>query len=275
MIRPAQERLFGVVGRPVSHSLSPVMMNRAFKVTGLPCRYLAMEITDPAEDLEILARVGFEGLSVTVPYKETVMELVSSMDEDAEKIGAINTLKRVEGKWQGRNTDWLGVVKALEISKKSLKGKKALVIGAGGASRAVCYALKKMGIKTTLSNRTFEKAERLSKIFDCDVVGIDKLSTFDSNRWDIIINTTTVGMKEDLSIVPKNLLAPSVIAMDIVYTPLWTRFLREAKEAGCEIISGIEMLLYQGVFQFEWWFGIPAPVEEMRKALLERIKDGS
>jgi len=278
MIRPAQERLFGVIGYPVGHSLSPLMMNRAFEVCGLKCRYLAMEVTDLKEDLPILARVGFEGLSVTVPHKERIIEFLVKVDQEAEAIGAVNTLKRCENGWEGRNTDWIGVVKALESAVSSDKnfwfGKKALVVGAGGAARAVCHALKKMGMVITVSNRTHEKAETLNRDFSCDVVPFDSLGNFSPGTWDVIVQTTSVGMKgyaETSSPVPPTVFAPGVIAMDVVYTPRWTVFLSEAKERGATVVFGLEMLLYQGVAQFEWWLGVPAPVEAMRKALEEAL----
>ncbi|MEJ5300462.1 MAG: shikimate dehydrogenase [Thermodesulforhabdaceae bacterium] len=284
MIRPAQERLFGVIGSPVGHSLSPVMMNRAFEVCGLNCRYLAMEVTDLKEDLPILARVGFDGLSVTVPHKERVMEFIVNVDQEVKVIGAVNTLKRLDEGWEGRNTDWIGVVRSLETAVSSQKvepfpdgfwaGKRALVVGAGGAARAVCYALKKMGMKVTVSNRTPGKAENLCRDFSCNSVPLNELGNFQAGAWDVIIQTTPVGMTgydEKSSPVPPALFAPGVVAMDVVYTPRWTVFLREAKERGATVVFGLDMLLYQGVAQFEWWFGIPAPLEAMRKALEDAI----
>lgn len=283
MIRPAQERLFGVIGYPVGHSLSPVMMNRAFEVCGLSCRYLAMEVTELEKDLEILAKVGFEGLSVTVPYKEDVMKLLSGVDADASLIGAVNTLKRSGDGWEGKNTDWIGVVKALEEvlpSGTSWVGKRALVVGAGGASRAVIFALKKMGADVTIANRTLKNAELLGERFSCRVMPLDALKDSRARSWNLIVQTTPVGMKgydEDRSPVPPSLFAPGVVAMDIVYTPRWTVFLKDAHERGADVVFGYKMLLYQGAAQFEWWLDVKAPVEAMKGAL-ERaleLKEGS
>lgn len=278
MIRPAQERLFGVIGYPVAHSLSPVMMNRAFDVCRLACHYLAMEVTELSSDLDILSKVGFEGLSVTVPYKEEVIKLVNRIDPEAVEIGAVNSLKRHENGWEGRNTDWIGVIKALEgavSSGTSFRGRKALVVGAGGAARAVIFALKNMGMDVTIANRTVEKAELLAQHFSCQVVALPALKNFESRTWDVIVQTTSVGMKgyaEGLSPVPDHLFAPGVIAMDVVYTPRWTAFLRNAKNRGAQVVFGSEMLLYQGVAQFEWWLGIKAPVEAMREALEQTLE---
>lgn len=273
MIRPAQERLFGVIGHPVGHSLSPVMMNKAFEVLGLPCRYLAMEVTEIESDLEILEKVGFEGLSVTVPYKEDVIKLLSSVDPDALFIGAVNTLKRSGNRWEGKNTDWIGVVRALKEAlpyETPWTDKKALVVGAGGAARAVVFALKKMGMNVTVANRTLKKAEILGEQFACKVISIDSLGNFKAGSWDLIVQTTSVGMKgyfEGSSPVPPSLFGHGVVVMDIVYTPKWTTFLKDAKKRGAIVIPGSEMLLYQGVSQFEWWFGVKAPVEVMREAI--------
>lgn len=273
MIRPAQERLFGVIGHPVSHSLSPIMMNRAFEVLGLPCRYLAMEVTELERDLEILAEVGFEGISVTVPHKEDIIKLLSHIDSDALSIGAVNTLRRVGVAWEGKNTDWIGVVRALKEAlppETRWTDKKALVVGAGGAARAVVFALKKMGMNVTVANRTLKKAEILGEHFDCKVISLENLDSFKAGFWDLIVQTTSVGMKghlEESSPVPASLFGPGVVAMDIVYTPRWTVFLRDARERGARVIFGSEMLLYQGVSQFEWWLGVSSPVEAMREAL--------
>ncbi|MCX7823624.1 MAG: shikimate dehydrogenase [Syntrophobacterales bacterium] len=270
MIRPAQERLFGVIGQPVGHSLSPIMMNRAFEVCKLPCHYLAMEVTELEGDLEILSKVGFEGLSVTVPYKEDVMRIISNVDADAAFIGSVNTLKRFDNGWEGKNTDWLGVIRALEEVSSLWTGKRALVVGAGGASRAVVFALRKMGMDVTVANRTIERAEVIGRHFSCRVISLEALQDLKTGSWDLIVQTTSVGMRgydETRSPVPASLFSPKVVAMDIVYTPKWTVFLRDARERGAHIIFGSEMLLYQGAHQFEWWLGIRAPIEAMREAL--------
>ncbi len=287
MIRPAQERLFGVIGRPVAHSLSPVMMNRAFDALGIACRYLAMEITDPTHDIPLLGAVGFEGLSVTVPYKEEVLTVATQVEDDAVQIGAANTLKRTGSSWTAKNTDWIGVVQALRGTMQTTypemfspmgevlphHSKRALVIGAGGAARAVCFALRSMGIHTTIANRTLEKAEALCERFHCDLMPLDHLSQADAS-WHLVIHTTSVGMEgsHNHTIVPPQILGPGVIAMDVVYTPHWTPFLTAAKERGCEIIHGSAMLLAQGVAQLEWWLGMRAPIETMQEALEEALK---
>lgn len=278
MIRPAQERLFGVIGNPVGHSLSPVMMNRAFDVCGIACRYLAMEVTELEKDLDILAKVGFEGLSVTVPYKEEILKFVAGIDPEVSAIGAVNTLKRSKSGWAGRNTDWVGVVKALAAVipvGSSFGGRRSLVVGAGGAARAVVFALKNMGMEVTIANRTLEKAELLARHFSCQAMHLDALKERKSPDWDVIVQTTSVGMKghhEGSSPVPSHLFAPGVIAMDVVYTPRWTAFLRDAKDRGAQVVFGSEMLLHQGVAQFEWWLGVKAPVEAMREVLEKTLE---
>jgi len=274
MIRPAQTQLYAVIGTPISHSLSPVMMNEAFNVLNMNVVYVALEVTDLEQDLETLWRVGFGGLSVTIPHKERALKIASDLDNSAKAIGAVNTLKRSKNGWQGRNTDWIGIVRSFQERGIQMHGKRVLVIGAGGASRAVIYAAKQMGAgEIVIANRTYEKGVEVAEEFECEAIPLDDVTA--GGEFEIIFQTTPVGMSgygDDKLPVSSAVLRPGSVVMDLVYNPVWTAFLRKARKLGCIVISGLDMLIYQGAAQFEWWFGMPAPVAAMRRVLQKVTK---
>lgn len=275
MIRPAQTDLFAVIGHPVSHSLSPLMMNAAFRSLSIPGVYVALDVDDLQEDLRTLAGAGFRGLSVTIPHKETALRVVPKVDETARAIGAVNTLRLHDGNWQGSNTDWLGAVRALK-RKTPLSSRRALVVGAGGAARAVVYGLKNEGALTTITNRTVSRGEGLARTFHCDFIPMGNLRDPRSpHRFDVVVNCTSVGLmgRDSQLPVPETLFAPGMIVMDIVYRPTWTPFLRAAARHDCIIVQGYEMLLYQGVAQLEWWLDRSIPEEggvKIMRGVLEK-----
>lgn len=280
MIRPVQTRLFAVIGRPIKHSLSPVMMNEAFKALGIPAVYVALELTEFILDMEHISAVGFEGLSVTLPYKGVARDIAVVDDEAVHTIKAVNCLKKASRlcspngrRWRGINTDWVGVVETFRRQGIDMGGRKALVIGAGGAAMAVIYAALKMGAEVTIVNRTDDKAFDLAKTFGVSAVEHDVLMER-GEKFDVVFQATPVGMEGygGEHIISYDIFEPGMIAMDIVYKPLKTDFLKAAEERGCSIILGIDMLLYQGVAQFEWWFDTPAPVEVMRSALYRAVE---
>ncbi len=273
MIHPVQLDLFAVIGHPVGHSLSPTMMNAVFRSLEIPATYLALDADRLEEDLRTLAAVGFRGLSVTIPHKESSLRLAAEVDETAAAIGAVNTLKLRNGKWEGRNTDWLGAVQALK-RETPLQYRKALVIGAGGAARAVAYGLKHEGAPTTITNRTRSRGEDLARALECDFMPLETLAGLgDGHGFDIVVQCTSVGLpgKDSVLPLPESFLVPDMVVMDIVYRPIWTPFLRSAAERGCRVAKGYEMLLYQGVAQLEWWLERSIPdeggVQIMRNAL--------
>jgi shikimate dehydrogenase len=293
MIRPVPKDLYAVIGNPVAHSLSPVMMNAVFEALKIPALYFALQVDDPGVDLVTLARLGIKGLSVTIPHKEAACRLAECVDEAAQTMGAVNTLRLDETRWQGQNTDWIGAISALrqemdhfdsahraKISladhahaprqanapahhagvrhQPFIAGKRALVIGAGGVARAVIYGLRREGAAVTISNRGVSRGENLAKGFACDFIPLSELSVESSRTaFDIIVQCTSVGLmdKEDFTLIPDALFHPGSIVMDTVYRPLWTPFLRKAKAADCITVSGVEMLLHQGAAQLEWWLG--------------------
>ncbi len=264
--------VYGIIGWPVAHSLSPAMHNTAFKALGHPAVYGLFPVEPKAlpQAIEGLKALGIKGTSVTVPHKEAVLSLLDHIDPVAAEIGAVNTIVHEKGRLLGFNTDWQG---ALQAVKEVLdpKGQRAVIIGAGGAARAVVYALCKAGAEVTVYNRTLTKAEVLAQDFGVEARGLAELS---EAQGDILINTTSVGLKEDRSPAPPEILSRFKVVMDIVYAPLQTRLLQEAQAAGCQVINGLKMLVYQAVEQFYLWRGERPEAKVMEQAALEALNQG-
>ncbi|MDR3569173.1 MAG: shikimate dehydrogenase [Syntrophobacteraceae bacterium] len=277
MIRPEQKRLFAVIGNPVRHSLSPVMMSACFEALGLSALYAAFYVDELERDLDLLHKTGFSGLSVTLPYKEMACRLAERIDATAKQIGAANTLKRTEYGWEGCNTDWTGALRALQAACDPYR-RSALIVGAGGAARAVAYGLRQAGAKVTISNRCVERGRSFSKQIQAAFIPLSLLEK-SGDKFDIIVQCTSSGLSDQsaASIVPSSFFKPEMTVMDIVYSPPVTAFSRAAKDAGAVVVSGLDMLLYQGVAQLEWWlerpiFETPA-VDAMRRALEKALLD--
>ena len=314
MIRPVQKDLYAVIGNPVVHSLSPLMMNAVFEALGIPALYLALQVDDLAEDLPLLARVGIKGLSVTIPHKEAAFRLAALTDEPARAMGAVNTLRLRGSRWEGCNTDWLGALTALQqvlgrpeettsiaayppeasnlatpapsaphasrLTPHSLKECRVLLIGAGGVARAVGYGLKREGAVVSVTNRGTARGEALAQALNGEFFLLSELGK--QNRgttFQVLVQCTSVGLLDDMefTLIPDSLFQPGTVAMDTVYRPLWTPFLRKARAAGCTTVTGVEMLLHQGIAQLGWWFGelirpeVVLPI--MRTALLGILAD--
>ncbi len=261
--------LYGIIGNPVTHSLSPAMHNAALTAMAVNGVYLPF----PAPDLEAavtgIRGLGIQGVSVTIPHKEKVMPLLDEIDLVAARIGAVNTIALKDGKLIGMNTDWLGATRALE-EENNLQGSQVVLLGAGGSARAIGFGLLERGATLVLCSRTESRGRSLADELDCSWVSLTEAGNLSG---DILINATSVGMQPDIerTPVPGLRLSHFQVVMDIVYAPLKTRLLQEAESAGCTIINGLEMLLYQGVAQFELWTGKPAPVSVMRQALREAL----
>jgi shikimate dehydrogenase len=264
--------IYGIIGNPVAHSLSPVMHNSGFEALGLNRVYVPFHATNAEKALAGCRALGVHGLSVTIPHKEKVLAHIDSIDPVAEKIGAVNTLVfKEDNKIHGLNTDWIGANRALS-EKLDLQGKKILLLGAGGSAKAIGFGLLEAGARVILASRTESKVKGLAEILKCDWLHLSEIETAQA---DGLVNATSVGMRpvENASLVPEQCLKNFPVVMDIVYAPLETRLLREARNAGCETINGISMLLYQGVAQFEAWTDMEAPVEVMREALLKAMTE--
>ena len=262
--------LYGIIGNPVAHSLSPAMHNAAFAALDLNKVYLPFAVHDVPQAIAGLRALGIRGASVTVPHKQAVIPHLDAIDPVAAKIGAVNTLILDGGSLKGLNTDWLGANRAL-AEKLALPGKRVLVLGAGGSARAIGFGLLEAGAEVALASRTPEKGQALARELGCDWF---PLAQAQKQSADALVNATSVGMTPGETATPigQKALARFPVVMDIVYAPLETRLLREAAAAGCQVVDGLAMLLYQGVAQFELWTGRTAPVAVMRQALLAGIR---
>jgi shikimate dehydrogenase len=275
-------RVCGLIGDPVEHSLSPIMHNAAFEALGLDYAFLAFKVkpTCVAAAVESMRALNIRGLNVTMPYKTTVMASLDRTDLSAQIISSVNTILNKENLLLGFNTDGVGAVKALKENGVALKGRKVLLLGAGGAARAIAYAVAKEADELAVLNRTVKHAQTLVKLLEKSInkkIVSGSLSPSDIEQnlqdSDILINATSIGMKPrpDISPIPPKLLRSNLSVMDIVYNPIETRLIKDAKEANAQIVNGVEMLIYQGAAAFEIWTGKSAPVEIMRKTALNHL----
>ncbi|MGO4545675.1 shikimate dehydrogenase [Paenibacillus sp. 2TAB23] len=273
--------LFGVIGNPIRHSKSPIMMNRAFRETGINGVYTAFHVTsDRIADFAAGVRaMGIRGVNVTIPHKLDIMSVLDEIDASAQAIGAVNTIVNEEGRLIGYNTDGIGYVRSLkEEAERELAGKRIVVIGAGGASRGIVYALaNERPARITISNRSLERAQELAVSLQdaADIIAIthNELQTA-CEEADIVINTTSVGMFPNTEETPVNAswLKQDAVASDLIYNPLKTKFLLEAEQRGCRIHGGLGMFIYQGAYAFEYWTGQPAPAAAMRETVLASLQ---
>jgi shikimate dehydrogenase len=251
--------------------LDPPMHNAGYKAANLNFTYVAFELHDAKAAINAVRALGIRGLGVSMPFKQEVIQYLDEVDDTALKIGAVNTIVNDKGKLSGYNTDWYGCTKALE-EVETIKNKIVVLLGAGGAARAVVFALQKAGAQTYIFNRTPTKAEALAEEFGARFMGsIDKLSNI--AHYDILINTTSVGFQDSASsVIPKSLIKPKTVVMDLVFIPMETALLKYARAKGCTLIPGYRMLLYQAAMQFELYTEHKAPIAAMGKGLLRAIK---
>jgi len=257
--------LCGVVLHPAGHTRSPAMHNAAFRALGLDAVYLAFDVP-PAALAAALAgcrALGVRQLAVSLPHKVAVMDLVDELDETAAAIGAVNTVTREGDRLVGSNTDWLGAVRALERETR-LDGARAVVLGAGGSARAVVWGLRERGASVTVLNRSVDRAEALARDLGADAAGA--LGDLGDTPHDVLVNTTSVGLRSDASPVAGEAIAREATVLDAVYDPAETRLLREARGRGARTVAGKWMLVYQAAAQLERWTGREAPVEVMAEA---------
>jgi len=261
--------LYGILGNPVGQSMSPLMHNTAFRLLGIDAAYLPFEVEDLAGALTGMKALNIKGASVTHPFKEEIIQLIDDIDDTAKKIGAVNTLAFGKDGIRGSNTDWVGAVRCLE-TLLPIEGHTFVVIGAGGAARAVVFGIITNGGKAVVVNRSPERGQDLAEEFGAVAVPLSEIKGIEG---DCLVNTTPIGMypRTDDVPVPKGVLRQFRAVADVVYNPLKTMLLREAAAAGCAIASGFEMFVYQGVEQFSTWTGKEAPVKEMREVVYERL----
>jgi len=268
-------QVYGLVGNPVEHSLSPPMHEAAYEALGLDARYVTFE--PPADAgaaaVESAATLGVRGLNVTIPFKEQVLGAVEPAPL-AERVGAVNTVDFGTDPPTGYNTDAAGVTRALAHHDVALAG-TAVVVGAGGAGRAAAFALADADMTVRVANRTRSRAKELAAAVSegpgtATAHGLDGLAGLLADA-EVLVNATSVGMDEDASPVPADALHADLAVLDAVYSPVETRLLREAAAAGATTVDGAWMLLYQGVEAFERWTGREAPVDAMNDALRTRL----
>jgi shikimate dehydrogenase len=275
-------RVCGVIGDPVEHTLSPTIQNAAFSHLGLDFVFLAFRVK--AADLEKAMRgmrgLGIHGLNVTMPHKNIVVGYLDEVDSTVKFLGSANTILNKDGKLSGFNTDGDGALKALRENGIELSEKKVLLLGAGGAAKAIAFALAQEVESLCILNRAPEKAavlaDALNHVFGKKIVGgAISPSAVQKNLQDadILVNATSVGMRPNInqSLVPPQRLKPNLAVMDIVYNPVETKLAKDARATGAKVISGVEMLIYQGAASFEIWTGKSAPIEVMRKAALNKL----
>jgi shikimate dehydrogenase len=279
-------RVCGVIGDPIEHTLSPTMHNAAFNHLKLDFVFLAFRVKAAAlEDaMRGMRGLGIRGLNVTMPHKTAVTKYLDEVDPTVKFLDSANTILNDDGRLLGFNTDGVGALKALRENEVNLDGKKLLLLGAGGAAKAIAFSLAKEVGELVILNRASEKAkelaEALSQVYGNKVVG-ETLSPSTIQKSiqnaDIVINATSVGMHPHVSqsLVAPQWLKPDLTVMDIVYNPVETKLAKDAKAAGANVISGVEMLLYQGAASFEIWTGRSAPIEVMRKAALNKLGAGA
>jgi len=266
----AKTKMCIIIGDPVEHSLSPAMHNAAYKKLGIDdefvftaCRVSVEKISTVVEAMRVM---GIRGLTCTIPHKVEIMKYLDKIDEKAKKIGAVNTVVNDNGKLIGYNTDWLGIITPLEKMMKP-KGRSIAIIGAGGAARAAVFGCLEKKAQVKIFNRTVKKGKKLASEFECDAGSLDEIR--EVKEYDVIINTTSLGMgdKKNQSPVFKKYLNKNQIIFDAVYTPRKTKLIKDALSVGARVIYGYEMLLYQGLAQFELYTERVAQEDAMREVL--------
>lgn len=277
--------LYGIFGYPIGHSLSPLMHNTAFAHHGIDAVYLPFAV-HPAQvesAVKAVAALHIRGVNVTIPHKQAVMPWLDTLAPEARLIGAVNTIHLQDGRLHGYNTDGLGFLRSLEEAGGTVVGRTVLLLGAGGAARAIAVQLCLAGIRRLyLSNRTLARAEELASFLkqhlpqtDISVVamGASSLATH-LPHTDIVVNATAVGMHaDDPMVLPLTTLRPQHLVCDIVYRPLHTPLLRLAQDQGAQTVDGLGMLLHQGATAFEIWTGESFPLTLIRAKLLETLAE--
>jgi shikimate dehydrogenase len=279
-----QTRLVGVMGWPVEHTMSPHMHNAAYAELGMNCCYvpLAVKPEGLADAVAGLHALGFAGCNITVPHKQGVFDCLDEVSEEAQIVGAVNTLVRKARGWAGGNSDLHGFLMSLDEERVTLKGKRSLVLGAGGAARGLVYALASQGAEIVLMNRTLARAEGLAKEMEAAFPGAmaaalpmeEGLLLQEAERAELFVNTTSLGMWPEVgrSPWPEGTPFPShQVVFDAVYNPLRTRLMEQAEASGARAIGGLKMLVYQGAVAFDWWFGVMPPAETMYQVARRRL----
>jgi shikimate dehydrogenase len=281
LLMQSQVKTYSIIGDPVHHSLSPAMHNAAFNSLQLNSSYIAFRVPKGQleESIDALRAIGVGGFNVTIPHKVDILKFMDYLDPSAEKATAVNTVHNVDGILKGYNTDIFGFIEPLRKRNVNFNGMNILLLGAGGSARAVIAAFSETkGInKITIANRTQEKALQLAKKgidlgVECHVTEMDNIKRI-AVESHLIVNTTSIGMYEEPSVISYEHISKNAIVYDIVYKPVITNLLENARYAGADVVYGYEMLLEQGARAFEIWTDLQAPREVMKKSLLGVFKE--
>jgi shikimate dehydrogenase len=282
MVISGKTRVCGVIGDPIEHTLSPIMHNAAFEALKIDYVFLAFKVkSDEVENaIKGMRALSIHGLNVTMPHKNAVIQYLDEVDPAGKMIASVNTILNKDGRLLGFNTDGVGALNALEQNGVEPRGKKVLLLGAGGAAKAIAYTLSQDVDELVTLNRTPKPAIELANLLKQKFKKKISAGELSPNAVkdnladsDVLINATSVGMKpnENQTPVAPEWLKPDLAVMDIVYNPLETKLAKDAKAVGAKVVSGVEMLIYQGAASFEIWTACEAPVEVMRKAALNHL----
>jgi shikimate dehydrogenase len=279
-------RVVGVFGYPVEHSLSPAMHNAAFAALRLAFIYIPFPVSPDAlgSAIRSLPALGIVGVNLTIPHKENVLPFLDAITDEAREVGAVNTVHCLDGRLLGDNTDGRGFYEPLREMGVSLQGRQVVVLGAGGAARSVVFRLLREGANVVLTNRTPERAERLAQDAASAGYGAQVRVVGGSEEGELgnaiagaelLVHTTRVGMHpttDALPVVPLEAFHPNLLVYDLVYNPVETRLIQEARHRGCRTLTGVKMLVYQGAAAFERWTGVWPPTDVMEAAVLEGLR---
>ena len=268
-------KTFAVIGDPIDHSLSPTIHNAAYRELEMDCTYIAYRVVqgELAIGIESLKKIKISGFNVTIPHKVEMMKYLDNLDDNCKKIGAVNTVLNDDGILRGFNTDMDGFLEPLKRKDIEIKNKKILLLGAGGAARAIVAGFQKEGAdEIIIVNRTKENGDELAEF--SEKIGlharskcIEEMDVLDS-KFDFIVNASSLGLNGEENIIPSNLMDEETTVYDIVYKPIKTDLINKAKEKNCKIIFGYEMLLGQAIRSFEIWLDKQAPYETMKRSIL-------
>tara|TARA_Y100001970_G_C14212591_1_gene847771 strand:- start:576 stop:1421 length:846 start_codon:yes stop_codon:yes gene_type:complete len=271
-------KIYGIIGYPVKHSFSPIMHNAAFSELKVDARYVPFCVKPDkiSQAIEGIRALGISGFNVTIPHKSSVMEYLDEVAPIARKVGAVNTVKNLNGRLIGTNTDILGFVRSLKELNFNPLNKKIGLLGAGGSSRALLAGLANAGASEILiCNRTMERSKKLelefSRFFPKIKIKSVPLKKINESHLDLLVNSTSVGMLDDEILIDLNLCSKKKHVVDIIYNPSQTKLLRQAENLGIPNLNGLSMLLYQGCEAFEFWTNLPAPKQIMQKQLFKLV----
>ena len=268
-------KTYAVIGDPIEHSLSPTIHNAAYRELEMECTYIAYRVIrgDLAAGVESLKKIKISGFNVTIPHKIEMMKYLDNVDENCKKIGAVNTVLNDDGILHGFNTDMDGFLEPIKRKEIDIKNSKILLLGAGGASRAIVTGFQKEGAnKIMIVNRTKENGEKLVEFskkigLDARSIHLEKINVLEE-KFDFRVNASSLGLNGEKNMIPDSLMDEQTTVYDIVYKPIKTNLINKAKEKNCKIIFGYEMLLGQAIRSFEIWLDKKAPYEIMKRSIL-------